>query len=83
MKKVFLSLLVLSSLTLSSCGDKKEEDKKEENKKMSACDCKKAGFELAAKAAKDPSKAAEYTKEAEALTIDCKDFKEEDYKDCK
>ena len=70
MKKVLFSVVAIAALTLVSCG-------------KSACDCKKASEELLAKTAKDPSKAAEYTKEAEALTKDCKDFKEEDFKDCK
>ena len=70
MKKVLLSVVAIAALTLVSCG-------------KSACDCKKAGEEIAAKVLKDPSKAAELAKEAEALTKDCKDFKEEDYKDCK
>ena len=70
MKKIIFSVAVITALGLASCG-------------KSACDCKKAGEEIEAKAAKDPSKAAELAKESEALAKDCKDFKEEDYKDCK
>ncbi|MBM3160411.1 MAG: hypothetical protein FJZ66_03660 [Bacteroidetes bacterium] len=70
MKKVLLSAVAIAALTLSSCG-------------KSACDCKKEGEDLIKKMASDPSKAEDLKKEAEALEEDCKDYKEEDYKDCK
>ena len=70
MKKVLFSVVAIAALTLVSCG-------------KSACDCKKEAEEIAAKIMEDPSKAAEYAKDAEANAKDCLDFKEEDYKDCK
>ena len=64
------SLVAVAALTLVSCG-------------KSACDCKKEAEELLKKAAADPSKAEEIAKESQALSEKCKDFKEEDFKDCK
>lgn len=70
MKKIIFSVAVITALGLASCG-------------KSACDCKKETEDLMGKIMKDPSKAAELQKEVEALEKDCKDFKEEDFKDCK
>ena len=80
MKKMMFSLVAVAALTLVSCGSKDGENKEGG---LSACDCKKEAEELMKKAAADPSKAEELAKEAEALKEKCKDFKEEDYKECK
>ena len=71
MKKVLL--VVALGTFLFSCG-------------KSACDCKTEGEELAkeiAAAAGDADKVKELTEKSEDLVESCKDFKEEDYKDCK
>jgi hypothetical protein len=71
MKKVLLVSVL--GLFLFSCG-------------KSACDCLKESTRLAeeAIAAKgDPAKTAEIAKEAAENAEDCKDYTEEDSKDCK
>jgi len=78
---MFYMCVASAALVFTSCGDKKEEGG---DKKMTACDCKKEAEDLLKKTASaDPSKAEDLKKEAEALEEDCKDYKEEDYKDCK
>lgn len=80
MKKVFFMCVASAALVFTSCGDKKEEGGE---KKMTACDCVKSMDELMAKAAADPSKAAELEKQAKELEGKCKDFKPEDFAKCK
>jgi len=70
MNKIFFSAALIAVIGLASCG-------------KSACDCKKEAEELIGKIAKDPAKAADYEKEAEALKKDCEKYKEEDFKECK
>ncbi|MBM3418286.1 MAG: hypothetical protein FJY17_05120 [Bacteroidetes bacterium] len=72
MKKVLLSAVAIAALTLSSCG-------------KSACDCKKEKEEAETKMASelDSAKKSDLQKELDALKEDCKDYKEEDSKDCK
>jgi hypothetical protein len=71
MKKIILSATLLSLLFLASCG-------------KSACDCMKEGVSLMEKSAKaDPADAENLAKEAADLQEKCKDFKPEDFKDCK
>ena len=71
MKKV-LFVFALGAI-LASCG-------------KSACDCQTEGMELLAETAAamgDEDKLADLQEKSEALTESCKDFKEEDFKDCK
>jgi len=70
MNKIFFSAALIAAMGLASCG-------------KSACDCKKEVEELFGKIAKDPSKAEDYKKEIDELEKDCKDYKEEDFKECK
>ncbi|MFM7757449.1 MAG: hypothetical protein ACKO6J_00805 [Crocinitomicaceae bacterium] len=70
MNKIFFSAALIAVMGLASCG-------------KSACDCLKETEELMGKIAKDPSKAEDYKKEADELEKDCKDYKEEDFKECK
>jgi hypothetical protein len=52
----------------------------------SACDCVKEGEDLAKEmisAMGDEDKLKELTKKADDLKESCKDYKEEDFKDCK
>ncbi|MFM7636786.1 MAG: hypothetical protein ACKO5W_02855 [Crocinitomicaceae bacterium] len=70
MNKIFFSAALIAVMGLASCG-------------KSACDCKKEAEELIGKMAKDPSKAEDYKKEVDELEKDCKEYKEEDFKECK
>ena len=70
MKKIIFSVAMIAAFGLASCG-------------KSACDCKKEAEELVGKMMKDPAKADDYKKEVDELEKDCKDYKEEDFKDCK
>jgi len=72
MKKV-LFVFALGAI-LASCGGK------------TACDCQTEGMDLlkeTAAAMGDADKLADLQEKSEALTESCKDFKEEDFKDCK
>ena len=67
-----LSVALLAAVVMTSCG-------------KTACDCKKEAMDLmgeAANAMGDMEKTKELTAKAEALQESCKDFKEEDFKDC-
>jgi hypothetical protein len=70
MNKIFFSAALIAVIGLASCG-------------KSACDCKKEAEELVGKMMKDPSKADDYKKEIDELEKDCKEYKEEDFKECK
>lgn len=70
MNKFFFSAALIAVIGLASCG-------------KSACDCKKEAEELVGKMMKDPSKADDYKKEIDELEKDCKEYKEEDFKECK
>ena len=70
MNKIYFSAALIAVIGLASCG-------------KSACDCKKEAEELVGKMMKDPSKADDYKKEIDELEKDCKDYKEEDFKECK
>ena len=70
MNKIYFSAALIAVIGLASCG-------------KSACDCKKEVEELVGKMAKDPSKADDYKKEIDELEKDCKEYKEEDFKECK
>jgi len=71
MKKIFLSVAVVSALILGSCG------------KPSACDCVKMSKELAEKAMAPGADAAALAKESTDLTAKCKDVDMSTAKDCK
>ena len=67
-----LSVALLAAVVMTSCG-------------KTACDCKKEAIDLmgeAANAMGDETKINELTAKNEAWEESCKDFKEEDYKDC-
>jgi hypothetical protein len=70
MNKIFFSAALIAVIGIASCG-------------KSACDCKKEAEELVGKMMKDPSKADDYKKEIDELEKDCKEYKEEDFKECK
>jgi hypothetical protein len=74
MKKIILSVALLAAVGMTSCG------------KKTACDCKKEVPELMAEGMKAMGDEAK-TKDLEAKIADlkesCKDFKPEDFKDCK
>jgi len=71
MKKVLFSVAVLAAVTLASCGG------------PDACECKKQSADLVKKLADNPGDKEAIDKEIKALEDKCKDFKEEDYKECK
>ena len=74
MKKIILSVALLAAVGMTSCG------------KKSACDCKKEMTELMAegmKAMGDEGKLKDLEAKGKALEESCKDFKPEDFKDCK
>jgi hypothetical protein len=74
MKKIILSVALLAAVGMTSCG------------KKSACDCKKEVMDLmgeTAKAMGDEGKMKDLEAKGKALEESCKDFKPEDYKDCK
>jgi hypothetical protein len=80
MKKIFLVLAM--GTFLFSCG---EDEKDKDDDEMSACDCVTEAEELAkeiAAAAGDADKVKELAEKSTDLAESCKDFKEEDYKDC-
>jgi hypothetical protein len=73
MKKIILSVALLAAVGMTSCG-------------KTACDCQKEGLALADEGLKsmgDADKVKDITAKVEALRESCKDFKPEDYKDCK
>jgi hypothetical protein len=74
MKKIILSVALLAAVGMTSCG------------KKSACDCKKEVTDLmgeTAKAMGDAGKLKDIEGKMADLEKSCKDFKEEDFKDCK
>ncbi len=73
MKKIFFSIAIASLFILGSCA-------------KSACDCKKERDELRKKYFSihtKPEKKKDLEKEGKELKEACKDFKPEDFKDCK
>ncbi len=74
MKKIILSVALLAAVGMTSCG------------KKSACDCLTESKGLAEEAKKvngDADKAKDLLAKTSDYDKACKDFKEEDYKDCK
>ena len=93
-KSIYVSVLIASfSLALNSCGGSASEDGKgkktasEDGKgKKSACDCLTEKKDLMAEAMNamgDEGKMKDLEAKAKALEESCKDYKEEDAKDCK
>ena len=82
-KSIYVFVLIASfSLALNSCGGSASG----EGVKKTACDCLKEGKELLAekdKAMGDEGKMKDLKPKMDALEQSCKDFKEEDFKDCK
>ena len=74
MKKIILSVALLAAVGMTSCG------------KKTACDCKKEAMGLMAekdKAMGDEGKMKDLKAKMDAMEESCKDFKPEDFKDCK
>jgi len=71
MKKIFLSVAVVSALILGSCG------------KPSACDCVKMSEELVKKQMAPGADPTALAKEVTDLAAKCKDINPADAKDCK
>lgn len=74
MKKIILSVALLAAVGMTSCG------------KKTACDCKKESLALleeGMKAMGDEDKMKDLEAKSKAWQESCKDFKPEDFKDCK
>ena len=82
-KSIYVSVLIAGfSLALNSCGGSASGD----GGKKTACDCLKEGKELAAEAKNamgDEGKMKDLKAKMDAMEESCKDYKEEDFKDCK
>ncbi len=77
----------IAALVLASCGEATE-DSNDAKATLSACDCKKeveklTGEMLTVAFSGDESKMKEMETKLEELEEDCKDYSEEDFKDCK